>query len=124
MPGITSAFRDDYRQSIASDHKASSDSSYHGGSRRGGYGHALAADLVSVKGENRSQRYAATQELLKWIDAHEKELEIARPYLDRDPPHVASLDGAEYAAKRVRVIAQKAEMQTKKQDHVAVRAGI
>jgi hypothetical protein len=37
---------------------------------------------------------------------------------------VASLDGAEYAAKRVRVIAQKAEMQTKKQDHVAVRAGI
>jgi hypothetical protein len=71
------------------------------------YGHALAADLVSVKGEDRSQQYAATQELWKWIDAHEKELEIARPYLDRDPPHVASLDGAEYAAKRVRVIAQK-----------------
>jgi hypothetical protein len=43
MPGITSAFRDDYRQSIASGNKAASDSSYHGGSRRGGYGHALAA---------------------------------------------------------------------------------
>src|SRR5262245_60792096 len=35
-PGITSAFRDDYRQSIATGNKASSDSSYHGGSRRGG----------------------------------------------------------------------------------------
>ena len=114
MPGITSAFRDDYRQSIASGNKAASDSSYHGGSRRGGYGYGLAADLVSVKGENRSQRYAATQELWKWIDAHEKELGIARPYLDRDPPHVAPLDGAEYAAKRGRVIAQKEEMQTKK----------
>jgi hypothetical protein len=110
MPGITSAFRDDYRQSIASGHKAASDSSYHGGSRRGGYGHGLAADLVSVKGENRSQRYAATQELWKWIDAHEKELGVARPYLDRDPPHVAPLDGTEYAAKRGRMIAQKAEI--------------
>jgi hypothetical protein len=121
MPGITSAFRDDYRQSIASGHKAASDSSYHGGSRRGGYGHGLAADLVSVKGENRSQRYAATQELWKWIDAHEKELGIARPYLDRDPPHVAPLDGAEYAAKRGRVIAQKPGMQTKKHARVAGR---
>src|SRR5215204_2031703 len=98
-----------------------SDSSYHGGSRRGGYGYGLAADLVSVKGENRSQRFAATQELWKWIDAHEKELGIARPYLDRDPPHVAPLDGAEYAAKRGRVIAQKEEMQTKKHDRVAGR---
>src|SRR5262245_6196529 len=49
MPGITSAFRDDYRQSIAAGNKAASDSSYPGGSRRGGYGHGLAADLVSVK---------------------------------------------------------------------------
>ena len=74
---------------------------------------------MSVKGENRSQRYAATQELWKWIDAHEKELGIARPYLDRDPPHVAPLDGAEYAAKRGRVIAQKPGMQTKKHDRLA-----
>ncbi|KAH2775609.1 hypothetical protein KXW38_001463, partial [Aspergillus fumigatus] len=46
-PGITSAFRDDYRQSIASGLKAASDRSYHGGSFRGGYGHGLAADIVS-----------------------------------------------------------------------------
>ena len=56
MPGITSAFRDDYRQSIASGNKAASDSSFHGGSRRGGYGHGLAVDLVSVKGKTRLQR--------------------------------------------------------------------
>jgi hypothetical protein len=100
MPGITSAFRDDYRQSIASGQKAASDSSYHGGSRRGGYGHGLAADLVSVKGATRLERYASSKELWKWIDAHENELGIGRPYLDRDPPHVGPIDGKEYADKR------------------------
>ena len=113
MPGITSAFRDDYRQSIASGNKAASDSSYHGGSRRGGYGHALAADLVSVKGETRAQRYASSEALWKWIDAHEKELGIGRPYLDRDPPHVAPIDGKEYANKRGRSNVQSAGLQTK-----------
>jgi hypothetical protein len=112
MPGITSAFRDDYRQSIASGNKAASDSSYHGGSRRGGYGHALAADIVSVKGENRLQRTASSEELWKWIDAHEKELGIGRPYLDRDPPHVGPIDGKEYADKRGRTAVQKAGLQT------------
>src|SRR5215204_2112374 len=119
MPGITSGFRDDYRQSIASGTKAASDGSYHGGSRLGGYGHGLAADLVSVKGDTRLQRYASSQELWKWIDAHEKELGIGRPYLDRDPPHVAPLDGAEYAAKRGRMIAQKTEMQPETRHRLA-----
>ena len=116
MPGITSAFRDDYRQSIASGNKAASDSSYHGGSRRGGYGHGLAADLVSVKGETRMERYASSEELWKWIDAHEKELGIGRPYLDRDPPHVAPIDGKEYAAKRGRANVQKAGLQNARSD--------
>ncbi len=109
MPGITSAFRDDYRQAIAVGNKAASDSSYHGGSRRGGYGHGLAVDLVSVKGETRMQRFASSEELWKWIDAHEKELEVGRPYLDRDPPHVVPIDGKEYAAKRGRPAAAKLE---------------
>jgi hypothetical protein len=109
MPGITSAFRDDYRQSIAAGNKAASDSSYHGGSRRGGYGHGLAVDLVSVKGETRMQRFASSEELWKWIDAHEKELGVGRPYLDRDPPHVTPIDGKEYAAKRGRPAAAKLE---------------
>ena len=108
MPGITSAFRDDYRQSIASGNKAASDSSYHGGSRRGGYGRALAADLVSVKGETRAERYASSEKLWQWIDAREQELGIGRPYLHKDPPHVAPIDGKEYADKRGRPKAQLA----------------
>jgi hypothetical protein len=107
-PGITSAFRDDYRQGIATGNKAATDSSYHGGSRRGGYGHGLAVDLVSVKGETRAERGRSSEILWKWIDAHEKELGIGRPYLDRDPPHVAPIDGKEYAAKRGRAKTQLA----------------
>jgi hypothetical protein len=99
-PGITSAFRDDYRQSIASGLKAATDRSYHGGSFRGGYGHGLAADVVSVKGGTRAQRLASTESLWKWIDAHENAFGIGRPYLDRDPPHVAPIDGKEYAGHR------------------------
>ena len=97
-PGITSAFRDDYRQSIASGLKAATDRSYHGGSSRGGYGHGLAADVVSVNGATRAQRWISTEILWKWIDAHGKEFGIGRPYLDRDPPHLAPTDGKEYAA--------------------------
>jgi hypothetical protein len=96
-PGITSAFRDDYRQSIASGLKAASNRSYHGGSSRGGYGHGLAADIVSVQGETRDQRWASSEKLWKWVDAHGKEFGIGRPYLGRDPAHVAPTDGQEYA---------------------------
>jgi hypothetical protein len=97
-PGITSAFRDDYRQSIASGLKAASNRSYHGGSSHGGYGHGLAADIVSVQGGTRDQRWASSEKLWKWVDAHGKEFGIARPYLGRDPPHVAPVDGQEYAS--------------------------
>src|SRR5882724_10977163 len=75
-PGITSAFRDDYRQSIASGLKAASNRSYHGGSFRGGYGHGLAADIVSVQGGTRDQRWASSEKLWKWVDAHGKEFGI------------------------------------------------
>jgi hypothetical protein len=99
-PGMTSGFRDDYRQSIATGNKAASNSSYHGGSRRGGYGHGLAADVVSVKGETRPERWSSSERLWKWIDAHGKEFGIGRPYLDKDPPHIAPIDGKEYADHR------------------------
>jgi hypothetical protein len=62
-PGMTSAFRDDYRQSIASGLKAANDKSYHGGSFRGGYGHGLAADIVSVNGATRAQRLTSSETL-------------------------------------------------------------
>src|SRR6202047_3835466 len=118
-PGITSAFRDDYRQSIASGLKAATDRSYHGGSFRGGYGHGLAADVVSVKGGTRAQRLVSTESLWKWIDAHEKEFEIGRPYLDKDPAHVAPIDGKEYVAHRGGANARHAGSETKKRrdDH-------
>src|SRR6476469_7612492 len=97
-PGITSAFRDDYRQSIASGLKAASNRSFHGGSSRGGYGHGLAADIVSVQGGTRDKRVASSEKLWKWVDANGKQFGIGRPYLGRDPPHVAPVDGQEYAA--------------------------
>jgi hypothetical protein len=113
-PGITSAFRDDYRQSIASGLKAASDRSYHGGSTRGGYGHGLAADIVSVKGATRAQRWVSTEKLWKWIDANGKDFGIGRPYLDRDPPHVAPMDGREYASRRGSAKTEVAEAKGKK----------
>lgn len=99
-PGITSAFRDDYRQSIASGMKAASNRSFHGGSTRGGYGHGMAADIVSTQGNNRAQRWVSTEQLWKWVDANGKAYGIGRPYLGRDPPHVGPIDGAEYISKR------------------------
>jgi len=96
-PGITSAFRDDYRQSLASGLRAAIDRSYHGGSFRGGYGHGLAVDVVSVKGNTRAERSASSEKLWKWIDTNGKEFGIGRPYLDKDPAHLAPIDGKEYA---------------------------
>jgi hypothetical protein len=113
-PGITSAFRDDYRQGIASGLKAASDRSYHGGSLRGGYGHGLAADIVSVKGATRAQRWVTTEKLWKWVDANGKSFGIGRPYLDRDPPHVAPIDGKEYVSRRGTAKTQEAEAKVKK----------
>src|SRR5882724_9427091 len=119
-PGITSAFRDDYRQSIASGLKAATNRSYHGGSFRGGYGHGLAADVVSVKGTTRAQRWISTESFWKWIDAHGKEFGIGRPYADKDPPHVGPIDGKEYADKRGRPNAKLAELETKRRHGSAV----
>ena len=118
-PGITSAFRDDYRQSIASGLKAASDRSYHGGSFRGGYGHGLAADVVSVKGATRAERSISSESLWKWIDAHGKEYGIGRPYLDKDPAHVAPIDGTEYVAHHRGGKSQHAHLDMKKRNRLA-----
>jgi hypothetical protein len=112
-PGISSAFRDDYRQSLASGLKAAIDRSYHGGSSRGGYGHGLAADVVSVRGATQEQRWASTARFWKWIDAH-REYGIGRPYLDRDPAHFAPIDGQEYASHRGGSKVRHAQADTKK----------
>jgi hypothetical protein len=111
-PGMTSGFRDDYRQSIASGLKAANNRSYHGGSLRGGYGYGLAADLVSVKGATRAERWVSTEILWKWIDANGVQYGIGRPYLDKDPPHVAPIDGKEYVDKRL-LNAKRAGLETR-----------
>jgi hypothetical protein len=120
-PGITSAFRDDYRQSLASGLRAATDRSYHGGSFRGGYGHGLAADVVSIKGGTRDERWSASEILWKWIDEHGKEFGIGRPYLDRDPAHMAPLDGKEYADHHRGTIAQHTGSDMRKGNRQAVR---
>jgi hypothetical protein len=117
-PGITSAFRDDYRQSIATGRKARNEDSYHGGSRRGGYGHGLAVDLVSVNGATHAERLISSRELWKWIDANGKDLGIGRPYLDRDPPHVAPIDGKEYVDHRGGANTQQAAL---KSEHTVLK---
>jgi Uncharacterized protein conserved in bacteria (DUF2147) len=113
-PGITSAFRDDYRQSLASGLKAAIDRSYHGGSFRGGYGHGLAVDVVSVKGNTRAERSASSEKLWKWIDTNGKEFGIGRPYLDKDPAHFAPIDGKEYADHHHQVPRQSVAIVNKK----------
>jgi hypothetical protein len=120
-PGITSAFRDNYRQSIASGLKAADNRSYHGGSLHGGYGHGLAADIVSVNGATRAQRLASSEILWKWVDAHGKEFGIGRPYLGRDPPHVAPIDGQEYADHHPGMKARRLASAAKTQSKLALR---
>ena len=85
-PGITSAFRDDYRRSLASGLKAALNRSFHGGSLRGDYGHGLAPDVVSVKGETRPERFILSESLWKWVDLHGKEFGIGRPILIKIQP--------------------------------------
>ncbi len=76
---------------------------------------------MSVKGTTRAQRWISTESFWKWIDAHGKEFGIGRPYVDQDPPHVAPIDGKEYAAHHRGRKAQHAESDMKKRNRLAVR---
>jgi hypothetical protein len=120
-PGITSAFRDDYRQSLTKGVKAAVGRSYHGGSAHGGYGHGLAADLVSVRGATRTEQCANSDILWKWIDAHGQAFGVGRPYLDRDPPHVGPIEGREYASHRSKDGSKHASLDHKKRHKLAAR---
>jgi hypothetical protein len=100
-PCITSAFRDDYRQQIATGYKARTGYSWHGGSKHGGYGNGAAADLVSCNRDDRDERIDANEKLWDYIDAHSAELGIGHPYPRRDRPHVGLVDGEEYVCHRL-----------------------
>jgi hypothetical protein len=78
---MLSAFRDDYRQGLASGFKASVGNSLHGGSRRtGGYGHGCAIDITGPEGKE--------SDVWHWIDAHGTKYGLHRPLPDADPAHV------------------------------------
>jgi hypothetical protein len=59
--------------------------------------------------------------LWKWIDEHGKEFGIGRPYLDRDPAHLAPIDGKEYADHHRGTKAQHAGSDIKKRNRLAAR---
>jgi hypothetical protein len=78
---ILSAFRDDYRQSIASGLKAGASNSLHGGSARtGGYGHGRAVDVTGEDGDPAA--------VWKWLDIHGAKYGLHRPMPGGDPAHV------------------------------------
>jgi hypothetical protein len=78
---MLSAFRDDYRQGLASGYKAHGGNSKHGGSRAtGGYGHGQAIDLTTADGDEGAAWH--------WIDAHGAKYGLHRPIPGPDPAHV------------------------------------
>jgi hypothetical protein len=80
---ILSAFRDDYRQHLASGLKAGDSNSLHGGkARTGGYGHGQAADVTSAEGNESA--------VWQWIDRHGAKFGLYRPMPGADPAHVQS----------------------------------
>jgi hypothetical protein len=80
---MLSAFRDDYRQSLASGFKAHGGNSLHGGSRAtGGYGHGRAIDITTVGGDHEA--------VWHWLDQHGSKFGLYRPMPGIDPAHVQS----------------------------------
>jgi hypothetical protein len=78
---ILSAFRDDYRQRLATGFKAHGGNSQHGGSNAtGGYGHGRAVDITSTEGD--------ASAAWRWIDAHGARFGLGRPMPSADPAHV------------------------------------
>jgi len=78
---MLSAFRDDYRQNLASGFKARGGNSLHGGSTRtGGYGHGRAIDITGTDGQ--------ASDVWRWIDAHGAKYGLYRPMPGNDPAHI------------------------------------
>jgi hypothetical protein len=78
---MLSAFRDDYRQTIASGFKARAGNSLHGGSRAvGGYSHGRAADVVNADGDHSA--------VWRWLDRNGAKYGLRRPMPGADPAHI------------------------------------
>ena len=79
---LLSAFRDDYRQSLASGFKAGASNSLHGGKARvGGYGHGQAVDVTSEDGHS-------DDAVWRWFDRYGAKYGLRRPMPGADPAHV------------------------------------
>jgi hypothetical protein len=92
---ILSAFRDDWRQQIASGFKASAQNSCHGGSLRvGGYGYGHCVDLWTADGP--------VEAVFAWIDRAGAAVALARPMPGRDPAHVQPVGDWRAMAERLR----------------------
>jgi len=93
---ILSAFRDDWRQQIASGFKASTAGSCHGGSRAvGGYGHGRCIDLWTTEGPEDA--------LFAWIDRTGRKFGLLRPIPGADPAHVGTVGDWRAIAYRLRM---------------------
>jgi hypothetical protein len=93
---ILSAFRDDWRQQIASGFKASTAGSCHGGSRSvGGYGHGRCIDLWTTEGP--------VDAVFDWIDRVGRKFGLLRPMPGADPAHVSTVGDWRAIAYRLRV---------------------
>jgi hypothetical protein len=94
---ILSAFRDDYRQSLAVGFKAHIGNSFHGGSAAtGGYGHGCAVDIAGVDG-------VSNDLVWNWVDQHGGVFGLRRPMPRIDPAHVQPTAGWHERAAALRV---------------------
>jgi len=98
---MLSAFRDDYRQSIASGLKAGNSNSLHGGkARTGGYGHGQAIDITNANGNDET--------VWRWVDRNGAKYGLVRPMPGYDPAHIQPREGwhkiaANFRANRVQL---------------------
>jgi hypothetical protein len=107
---MLSAFRDDYRQRLASGFKASTGNSLHGGSRRtGGYGHGRAIDITTADGD--------PEVVWKWLDVNGSKYGLHRPLPGPDPAHVQQVgDGGKISVVKRKA---RAKIAATKQKHKA-----
>lgn len=101
---IFSAFRDDYRQSIASGIRARTGNSRHGNSRATrGYGDGRAIDIASV---------GPLKPILALMDTIGRELGLIRPYKGFDPSHVQLTSKTQVATKHIKPHAKRIKHRT------------
>ena len=92
---ILSAFRDDYRQSLAAGYKAHGGNSLHGGSfATGGYGHGCAVDIVGIDGN--------PGPVWQWLDMNTAKIGLRRPFPRIDPAHIQVAGAWRELADRLR----------------------